>query len=201
VLQFLHVPPKPTGRVDRPLTEKLDYFSAALGIMFALYYTTLRIFQVYPVSEGTKLTLLTRPTKSHHHRVLATVLTLAYIGHVSYLNFSPQFDYSYNIAFNLGIGTIHNIMWIVYSLPSSMSLIHRFPFEPKSYRPSFVSKAAILTFSTMGASAFELFDFPPWFRIIDAHSLWHLATAPIAIVWYDFIIEDSLDPSWREQKS
>lgn len=50
----------------------------------------------------------------------------------------------------------------------------------------------------MGATAFELFDFPPWFLIIDAHSLWHLATAPIAIAWYDFIIEDSLDPSWRE---
>jgi hypothetical protein len=58
-----------------------------------------------------------------------------------------------------------------------------------------------LTILTMAATALELFDFPPWFGVIDAHSLWHLATAPIAVVWYDFILEDSLDPSWREQKS
>lgn len=168
--------------------------------MYALYYTTLRIFQIYPGAHVVKLSPTSRPPKSLQHRVVATICTIAYIGHVSYLTLLPRFDYVYNMAFNVGLGLIHNFMWMLYSLPTSMSVIHRFPSKPKSYRPRFVNKAALLIFLTTAGSALELFDFPPWFGVIDAHALWHLATVPVAIMWYDFIIEDSLDPSWREQK-
>lgn len=50
---------------------------------------------------------------------------------------------------------------------------------------------------TTAATALELFDFPPWGRVIDAHSLWHLATVPIALFWYDFLLDDALDEGWR----
>jgi len=53
---------------------------------------------------------------------------------------------------------------------------------------------------TMLATGLELFDFPPWLRVIDAHALWHLATAPIAIYWYRFLLDDASDPSWRDYK-
>ena len=105
------------------------------------------------------------------------------------------------MAFNLGVGLMHNTLWAVYSLPASISLLRRFPSQPKPYRPKFVGKAAVFVILTTAATALELFDFPPWGRIIDAHALWHLSTVPIALKWYDFLVEDSLDVSWREQKA
>ncbi|KAK0547140.1 hypothetical protein OC845_004244 [Tilletia horrida] len=41
------------------------------------------------------------------------------------------------------------------------------------------------------AMSFEIFDFPPFFRAIDAHSLWHAATIPIIRIWYDWLIRDA----------
>lgn len=30
----------------------------------------------------------------------------------------------------------------------------------------------------------ELWDFPPWKFLIDAHALWHLGTVPVPLLWY-----------------
>ena len=40
------------------------------------------------------------------------------------------------------------------------------------------------------ASALEIFDFPPYFGIFDAHSLWHAATVPLGFLWYHFWEQD-----------
>ncbi|KDR81958.1 hypothetical protein GALMADRAFT_135342 [Galerina marginata CBS 339.88] len=183
---------------DLPLTEKLDYFSAALAIMYALYYTTVRLFHLYPLPTS-RLTLTEKPGNAKR-KILASICILSYIAHVSYLSLLPRFDYTYNMAFNLALGLVHNALWAVYSLPTSISLLRRFPSHPKSYRPQFVSKAAVFVILTTAATGLELFDFPPWARTIDAHALWHLSTAPIALLWYDFLVEDSRDSSWREQR-
>jgi hypothetical protein len=45
--------------------------------------------------------------------------------------------------------------------------------------------------ATTAAMSLELFDFPPYYRVIDAHSLWHLATIFIARGWYGFLIRDA----------
>jgi len=103
--------------------------------------------------------------------------------------------------FNLVLGLTHNALWLIYSLPASMSLLRRFPSRPKSYRPAIASRAALLVALTMAATSLELFDFPPWGRTIDAHSLWHLSTVPLTGLFYDFLIEDALDDGWREVKA
>lgn len=36
------------------------------------------------------------------------------------------------------------------------------------------------------AAMLEVFDFPPWLWVFDAHSLWHAATVPLAFLWYAF---------------
>ena len=136
---------------DRPTTEKLNYFSAALAILYGSYYTAIRIFQ---------------PSK-HPRPLLNIVFIIAYIGHVSYLTFLPRFDYAYDIAFNLTLGLTNNLLWILYSSPQLLSFIHRFFLWPKSYRPKFVTKAGIFVLVT--TTALELFDFPPWRGVIDAH--------------------------------
>jgi len=184
---------------DAPWTEKMDYFSAASAIMYALYLVVLRTFHLYAGSGP-------QPTVSPPvpHRALkpwAITCIITYIGHVTYLSVLPRFDYTYNMAFNLALGLTHNILWAIYSLPSSRSLLPRFPFRPKAYRPTFVSKAFIFVLLTTAATALELFDFPPWMFIVDAHALWHLSTVPITKFWYDFLVEDALDEGWRPQKA
>ncbi len=185
--------------LDLPFTEKMDYFSAALAIIYALYYTTIRLFHLYQTHDR-KLTHNSKTSKGWRFITLTWLCSFAFAGHVCYLTLLPRFDYAYNMAFNLVIGLLHNILWLLYSLPSSFSLLRRFASRAKSYRPSCATKAGVFVALTTAATALELFDFPPWGLIIDAHALWHLVTAPIAYYWYKFLIEDSLDPSWREQR-
>jgi len=54
---------------------------------------------------------------------------------------------------------------------------------------------------TIAATTFEVFDFPPWYRVIDAHALWHLSTVPLVVFWWTFLIEDTLDEGWKAEKA
>ncbi|KAH7928150.1 Per1-like protein [Leucogyrophana mollusca] len=187
---------------DLPRTEKLDYFSAALAILYALYYAVVRLFHLYPLSrQRDTATEADRQWKKPVRLAWSSLCIVVYLAHVTYLSVLPRFDYTYNMGFNLGVGLTHNLLWLLYSLPPSLSILRQFPYSPKSYKAPFASKAAIFVVLTTGATALELFDFAPWGRILDAHSLWHLSTAPIAKFWYDFLVEDALDDGWRETKS
>ncbi|KZT74028.1 Per1-like protein [Daedalea quercina L-15889] len=183
---------------DLPLTEKMDYFSAALAILYALYYTVVRLFHLYTADANG---YDARRTQSIGYIAWTSLCTLAYLAHVSYLTFLPRFDYTYNMVFNLTIGMVHNLLWLAYSLPPALSLARRFPHRSRSYRPPYATAAALFVILTIFATAFELFDFPPWGRIIDAHSLWHLSTVPITLFWYRFLISDALDAGWKVEKS
>ncbi|KAG8994133.1 hypothetical protein FRB93_001664 [Tulasnella sp. JGI-2019a] len=169
---------------DTPLTEKLDYFSAAASIMFALYGAGVRLFHAYDFP--TRWQLWT-----------ATCLT-AYITHVTYMAIAPRFDYTWNIIFNVALGTLHNLFWLAFSV----KYIHfRWLLErPTTFLLNYYWKPGALAIFTTFATCFELFDFPPWRRIIDAHSLWHLVTAPITILWYRFLTEDGLDAGWKRRE-
>ncbi|KAF7292478.1 Post-GPI attachment to proteins factor 3 [Mycena chlorophos] len=186
---------------DWPITEKLDYFSAALTIFYALYYTVVRLFHLYPSSRRTRLTLANSSPGANNGgptlRIWSLLCILVYLCHVSYLTLLPRFDYFYNIVFNAVVGLTHNALWALYALPASVSVFRRFPGRPKAYRPAFVTKTGVIVACMTAASALELFDFAPLLRVIDAHSLWHLATAPIAVAWYTFLIQDAREDSWR----
>ena len=176
--------------VDLPLTEKLDYFSAALAILYALYYTLIRTGNLYPLPS--------KPDDNGRSRLRfgwSALCIVVYLSHVTYLSLLARFDYGYNMAFNLVLGISHNILWLLYSLP--VVSFRRFPYASKTYYPRHIYKAGIFVFLTTAATALELFDFPPLGRVLDAHALWHLSTAPIALLWYDFLIQDSQDEGWR----
>lgn len=184
---------------DFPFTEKMDYFSAALSILYALYYTVIRLFHLYPHRTQARLTTANAPPQTRFIKeIWALFCVIAYLAHISYLTFLPRFDYTYNMAFNLIVGLVHNALWLTYALP--ISLIQGYPNQPKSHRPPFVINAAVFVVLTTAATSLELFDFPPWAGIIDAHALWHLVTAPIALFWFDFLVADALDSNWRDQK-
>ncbi|KAF9239128.1 Per1-like protein [Melanogaster broomeanus] len=180
---------------DLPRTEKMDYFSAALAILYALYYTVIRTTNLYPTRSLQNSSKLDGNARSRVRLAWSSLCIILYLSHVTYLSLLSRFDYTYNMAFNLILGLSHNILWLLYSLP--VPFLRRFPYAPKTYRPRFAYKAGIFVFLTTAATAFEVFDFPPLGRILDAHAVWHLSTAPIAKFWYEFLLEDSQDEGWR----
>ena len=180
---------------DTPLTEKLDYFSAALAILYALYFTVVRLFHLY---QGTRAFPSLPGRRSYFHvcRVLAVVV---YTAHVAYLSLAPRFDYTYNIIFNLALGLTHHALWLSFAWPGS-TFFPRFAMMPRDYRPAHAGTAALAVALTTAATALELIDFPPLGRALDAHALWHLATVPLAVMWYDFLVTDAQDAGWRGQR-
>jgi post-GPI attachment to proteins factor 3 len=181
----------------------MDYFSAALAIIFSLYTAVVRLFHLYaspqlylriPVQHETSHPLI--PPRHILRPIWGTFCSLLFIGHVLYLSLLPRFNYTYNMIFNVLIALSQNSVWAMYSFRNAP--IRRFEGAPKSYLPSYSWKPFVLAVVTIFASSLELFDFPAWKRAIDAHSLWHLATIPIVTVWYTFLIQDATDPSWKQ---
>ncbi|CAE6462102.1 unnamed protein product, partial [Rhizoctonia solani] len=148
---------------DTPITEMLDYFSAGLVILYSLFFTVVRLFHLHPLTPNSS-----GPT----YKLWAASCGLMYLGHISYLTLLPRFDYTYNMAANLIVGLVHNALWLLYPWGS----IRLFPGKDRKYRPSFSLQPALFVLLTTLATSLELFDFPPWYRTIDAHALWHLAT-------------------------
>jgi hypothetical protein len=73
-----------SSSADKPWTEKLDYFSAGLGITYSLFFTLVRIYHLYPTMQSS--------TPSPTLRMLGAGFILLFLGHVSYLSFSIPFD-------------------------------------------------------------------------------------------------------------
>lgn len=175
----------------------MDYFSAAATIIYGLFYTIVRLFHLYTPPAPN----LTGRRRMRHPLLIpwALLCALLFLAHVVYLSLLPRFDYSYNMLANVIIGLSHNLIWTSYSLPSPF-FYNRFPSLPNTYRPKCLRTPVLLMVAMTSATTLEIFDFPPWWRVIDAHSLWHLSTVPLTFWWYHFLIEDARDPGWRMGK-
>jgi hypothetical protein len=95
-----------------------------------------------------------------------------YIAHVSYLSFW-RFDYTYNMAANVVVGIIQNLIWSWFSVAR-----YRKTQRMWAAWPGLIVAWVIFSMSL------ELFDFPPWWGAVDAHSLWHLMTVFPTLWWY-----------------
>lgn len=131
------------------------------------------------------------------------------ISHFTYLLSFPlgQFPYGYHTAFNVVLGMAHNLFWVMWSvsflvpLPvlrlGSIVLEYPRPYPPRNpldrprQRDSTTPLALVIV--TTIAMSLELLDFAPFGRIIDAHSLWHAATIPIALAWWTFLCNDAIE--------
>ena len=148
---------------DFDITEKLDYYAAGASVLYGLYYTPIRIFRLDQKRPPVKGTLL--------HLWTVTCAGL-YAAHVSYLSFW-RWDYVYNMAANVAVGVVQNVLWSGFSYRSYQKLK-----KPWAAWPGMIVAWIIL------AMSLELLDFPPLAGIVDAHSLWHLGTVIPTIWWY-----------------
>jgi hypothetical protein len=134
------------------------------------------------------------------------------LSHFKYLLSFPlgQFPYGYHTKFNVILGMIHNLLWILWSLrfvvrfpkmhigtPTRYTVEYPLPYPPRNPldRPrqkDGMTPLALVVVMTL-AMSLELLDFAPLARIIDAHSLWHAATIPIALGWWTFLCNDAVE--------
>ncbi|CAD6566169.1 MAG: hypothetical protein TREMPRED_002296 [Tremellales sp. Tagirdzhanova-0007] len=181
-----------------PLTERLDYFAATLTISLTLLYAALRILS------------LQTPVGNHRLALpMSAVVSCIVLAHFTYLLSFPtgSFPYGYHTTFNLILGITHNLLWILWStsfyfaLPSTticgLTIAWPYPYPPNdpltSPRPKDSATPISLVVLTTAAMSLELLDFAPLFRMMDAHSLWHASTIPLAIAWWTFLCSDAVE--------
>ncbi|TKA60222.1 hypothetical protein B0A49_11332 [Cryomyces minteri] len=154
---------------DFSITEKLDYFAAGASVMYGLYYTPIRIFRLDQHDE----------TKKSILRAWTMLCVALYVAHVSYLTFW-RFDYTYNMVANVVVGSIQNVLWSWFSVQRYRRLKRVWAAWP-----------GLIVAWIILAMSLELFDFPPWSGMMDAHSLWHLGTV-VPTIWC-FLVKDAQD--------
>ena len=181
---------------DYPLTETLDYFGALLIILANFYVITVRYFQLFMPENKRKLQMT---------QIGAVTI---YCFHLFKL--SLNWNYSYNVFFNSVIGLSAMCLWMFtsfgtytvyrnnyYLFNNSIQLL---PFETKilmKLNYLRLSKSRLIPLIPIGlnlfiifAMGFEIYDFKPILKLVDAHSLWHLLTFFPPIIWYDWNIWD-----------
>lgn len=148
---------------DFRATEELDYFGAGASVLYGLYYTVVHNFRLDRRGRGGRRRAL---------RAWTLFCGLLYAGHVAYLKLW-RWDYGYNMAANVACGLVQNVLWARYSWVKYGETRRGWAMWP-----SFAVAWIIL------AMSLELFDFPPIWGCLDAHSLWHLGTIGPTVLWY-----------------
>lgn len=170
---------------DFILTERLDYFSAGLTVLYSFYTCFNRVF-VYP--------LMVRDKKESQQAAVAirVVLSLtcivAYFSHVYYLQF-VRFDYGYNMLANVVVGIIQTLLWIYHGISDYAAHTgnnEKGPRKSEGWR----LWPVYLVLSILAAMSFELLDFAPFLGLIDAHALWHAGTVLPTYGWYAYMKKD-----------
>ena len=151
---------------DTRITERFDYFSAGALVAFNLFLSVCRVSG--RVQTVTGLASLGVP------------IALLYVWHVFRMQ-TVLFDYGFHVALCIGAGAVQTVTWAVWALGSKAGKAHP-------------GRTALLTFMvTLNvAMLLEVLDFPPVWRVVDAHSLWHAATAPLTVLWFKFVAADVL---------
>ena len=156
---------------DFALTERLDYFAAAASVLYGLYYAPVRIFHLAaPDADRVRQSVL---------RLWTALCLLLYALHVCYLTLWA-WDYTYNMAANVAVGIVQNAMWTAFSYRRYRNVGRLWAVWP-----------GLIVAWLVLAMSLELLDFPPWRRMIDAHSLWHLGTVGPTVWWYKCVAAGS----------
>ncbi|KAK9447491.1 Per1-like-domain-containing protein [Limtongia smithiae] len=165
---------------DFKLTERLDYFSAGITVMTGFYFTMVRVFR------------LDRREKTGVRGLLTVACVLATAAHIGYLSFI-RFSYTYNMAANIVLGIAQNIVMSGFS-------IHRYVTATAGQRAGWMLWPFYHVLLLSAAMSLEVFDFPPAWDAIDAHSLWHASTAGITVWYYRWVALDAAHEARAEHR-
>ncbi|XP_063693198.1 post-GPI attachment to proteins factor 3-like [Bolinopsis microptera] len=152
---------------DTVTTEILDYLGASTMVMLSLYCMLLRISGRDQFGK----------IKNHLNYKYGLPIFLLWAYHAYNLGFYKKIDYGYNMKFNVFIGVTHHLLLTGWGLWNW------------NHRPHIKKAVWVIVFSSL-ALLLELFDFSPYYLVMDAHATWHAATVPITVLWWSFIVDD-----------
>lgn len=159
---------------DNRFTEKIDYFAAISLLFVSLNFGIIRALSL----------------KHRFAQLLVSFSLLAYyLRHVRYMTWI-KFDYSWNMKVGVMAGLAFAFIFLLWS-----SIVLYRGTRPHA---KFGMAAVMLI---LAAAPLEIFDFPPYFDTIDAHSLWHAATAPAILLWYTFFLRDAQHDIFEDKTS
>uniref|UniRef100_A0A6B2EHI8 Post-GPI attachment to proteins factor 3 n=1 Tax=Phlebotomus kandelakii TaxID=1109342 RepID=A0A6B2EHI8_9DIPT len=146
---------------DWPITELFDYAFAYSIVISSLCCALLRFLH----ARHFLLRLL-----------VGIFCALFFMNHFAYLSVG-RLDYRFNMQVNVLTGILGGSSWLIWYICTRKN-------RKYSWK--------ILVFQILAAASLllELNDFPPLFYTFDAHSLWHLATVPLTLLFYSFLIDD-----------
>lgn len=179
---------------DNSVTETLDYYGAFAIVLLNFSAVFVRYMRVYE--------------SRFKWRMWKGLMLLIFVFHC--LKLKNKWDYGYNTRVNLLFGILSTILWVLHSMRVRKQYLMNFiaynnsiqllPFEVKiltklNYlgisRPKLIPVLPILlNIWLMVGMSFELLDFEPFARLLDAHAIWHLFTIFPPIIWYDWNIWD-----------
>uniref|UniRef100_A0A0K0ETH7 Post-GPI attachment to proteins factor 3 n=1 Tax=Strongyloides stercoralis TaxID=6248 RepID=A0A0K0ETH7_STRER len=150
-------------------TELLDYSGAFVMILYQFYGAV--SFQFFKtIQENKNIKLL--------WQIISFLSLLFAIDHIYKLVHLRNYGYNMKVCLTISaFTTIIYIYWIVMSLNTKSYAILR----ARKYLIS------ILLLTGIGV-LFEVFDFPPIYNILDAHSIFHFFTIPTPILLSRFIM-------------
>lgn len=181
---------------DFPVTETLDYLGAGAIIAANFNAIFVRKFGLY------------RADKTRARAVFQTLLCGVLLLH--YAKLYLQWDYGYNMRFNVAVGLAALVLWILHSVLVHRhylrrphyynNSIHLLPYETRILsklnlvglsKTKYIPLIPVaLNLALVAAASLEMVDFDPIAGLVDAHLLWHFCTIFPPIVWYDWNLWD-----------
>lgn len=76
----------------------------------------------------------------------------------------------------VGMGVIQIVIWAIWGGVSG---------HPSRW------KLLVVVLGGAIAMLLEIYDFPPYLGLVDAHALWHATTIPLTYLWWSFVRDDS----------
>lgn len=165
-----------------------------ITIAATLLYAIVRIFGI-----------VTPKTISPLVYPISGAVAIFVLWHFLYVLSFSHFPYGYHVGVAIVLGMIHNVLWLIWTLSfyvelPTISINETLIAWPEPYpqrnalasrRPAHANIPAILVGLTMAAMIFEVLDFAPFYRVLDAHALWHFATIPLGEWWWKYMCTDA----------
>ncbi|XP_057526744.1 uncharacterized protein LOC130805922 isoform X1 [Amaranthus tricolor] len=133
------------------------------AVAFLGFGLILAIFRVFDIKKEASRVMVAAP-------LIAFVTT-----HILFLNFY-NLDYDLNMKVCLIIGVAQLLLWAVWARVSQ--------------HPS-RGKLQVVVYGGALSVLLLIYDFPPYWELVDALAVWHAVTIPLSYIWWSFIKDDA----------
>ena len=151
-------------RPDLVILERMDYYGAFVSVFIPLFWFVCRNFYV------------------NNRYIITPVLLFIAVTFICYVLYMElvKFDYALHMIICSIIGGFGTLVWVTWSIFNLKRLNHS--------RYYFITFAGLAGGHLIG-QIFE--EIPPYFWVIDGHSIFHIATSPFFFLfWWTIAVDD-----------